>query len=113
LGESLLFKYFFFLVCEKVIDFLAYLDRYGFIAQQSDLHLMTLGNAMMLQVDESGGGHLDRVEDGHHFQNAVIKRWSHETIVIFAASPEIRASHETAKNLRNFTILNWQKCSRF
>lgn len=56
---------------------------------------MTLGDTMVLQIDDTRGRHLNRSEDGHNLQHAVVKTGSNKAVVLFVASPEIGTAHKT------------------
>jgi len=65
------------------------------LTEDGDFDGMALGDAVVLQVDDARGGHLNGAEDGHHFEDAVVETGSDETVVLLVATPEVGAAHET------------------
>lgn len=56
---------------------------------------MALGDAVVLEVDDARSGHLNRAEDSHHFEYAIVETGSDEAVVLFVTAPKVGAAHET------------------
>lgn len=71
------------------------LDGHTFVTKDSDLDRVALGDPVMLKVNNARSCHLDRSEDGHNFQDAIIETGGDETVVFFIASPKVGSAHKT------------------
>jgi phenylalanyl-tRNA synthetase beta subunit len=58
---------------------------------------MALGNPVVLKIDNTRSGHLDRTKNCHHLQDSIVEAGSDETIVFFVTSPKIGTTHKAEK----------------
>jgi len=55
---------------------------------------MALGDAMVLQVDDARGCHLNGAKHGHDFHQSIVEAWHNETTILFVSAPEIGPTHK-------------------
>lgn len=65
----------------------------GLIPKDGNCYASALSDAVLIEVDNSGRGHLYSMKNCHYFDDAVIKAGMQESI-FFPHTPEIGSTHE-------------------
>lgn len=60
--------------------------------QNVNLNALTLSNAMMLEINESTGCHLNASKNSDNFQNPIVKTRRQEDVILLRAAPKIRSA---------------------